>query len=216
MKKLEKKKSEKSAEGFTLPSKGSSKYKVHVICGTHWDREWRFTAEQSKLRLVELIDNMMDTLENNPDYRHFILDGGSVVLEDYLSVRPENEERLKKLFEQGRTSMVSWYTLPDMNLISPEATIRNHLVGRRVSKPFGGPMKLGFNATSYGQPAQMPQIYRGFGMGSAFFYRGTNRHQVPPVGWWDAPDGSRVLLIRGFDEVTRANWSYFAIKPILS
>ncbi|MBU8902036.1 MAG: hypothetical protein KOO69_04800 [Victivallales bacterium] len=111
--------------------------------------------------------------------------------------------------------MVSWYTLPDMNLVSPEATVRNHLIGRRVSKEFGSPMQSGFNATSYGQPAQMPQIYRGFGMNEAFFYRGTNRHQVPPVGYWDSPDGSRVLLVRGFDEVTRANWSYFAIKPIV-
>ncbi|RKY05061.1 MAG: hypothetical protein DRP56_09330, partial [Planctomycetota bacterium] len=205
----------KNAEGFTLPAKGDGKYKVHVIAGTHWDREWRFTAEQSKVRLAELIDDMMDKLEGNPGYRHFVLDGGAVVLEDYLSVRPENKERLKKLFEQGRTSMVSWYTLPDMNLVSPEATIRNHLVGRRVSKEFGGPMQSGFNATSYGQPAQMPQIYSGFGMKEAFFYRGTNRHQTPPTCWWDAPDGSRVLLVRGFDEVTRANWSYFAIKPIV-
>ncbi|MBU8902037.1 MAG: hypothetical protein KOO69_04805 [Victivallales bacterium] len=84
------KKTTKNNEGFTLPAKGEEKYKVHVICGTHWDREWRFTAEQSKIRLAELIDDMMDKLENNPDYRHFILDGGSVVLEDYLSVRPEN------------------------------------------------------------------------------------------------------------------------------
>ena len=61
----------------------------------------------------------------------------------------------------------------------------------------------------------MPQIYLGFGMKETFFYRGTNRHQVPPVGYWDSPDGSRVLLVRGFDEVTRANWSYFAIKPIV-
>ena len=42
---------------------------IHVISGTHWDREWRFSAEQSLLRLAELIDSLLDILENNPEYK---------------------------------------------------------------------------------------------------------------------------------------------------
>jgi alpha-mannosidase len=38
----------------------SNKDTVHVISGTHWDREWRFTAEQSLLRLAELVDELLD------------------------------------------------------------------------------------------------------------------------------------------------------------
>ena len=39
-------------------------YTVHVLSGTHWDREWRYTAEQSKLRLSALMDNLLDLLED--------------------------------------------------------------------------------------------------------------------------------------------------------
>ena len=209
------KKMKKNEQGFDLPAKGKGKYKVHVVSGTHWDREWRFTAEQSKLRLADLVDGVIEKLEADPNFRHYMLDGGAVVLEDYMSVRPEMFERLKALVSAGRTPTVAWYTLPETNLVMPEAMIRNLLIGRRVAKPFGGTMRAGYTATGYGQPAQLPQIYKGFGIDSATFYRGTTRYQQPPVCWWEAPDGSRVLLVRGHDEVTRTNWWYFAYMPIV-
>ncbi len=40
-------------------------------------------------------------------------------------------------------------------------------------------------------------------------YRGTNKHQVPPICHWESPDGTRIYHIRCFDEVTRNNWFYF-------
>ena len=190
------------------------KHTVHVVSGTHWDREWRFTAEQSKLRMADLIDNVINILETRPDYAHFVIDGGLVVLEDYLSVRPQNRERIKKLITADRIGIVNWYTLPGINLVAPEALIRNYLIGQRIANEFGGPMKAGYTATGYGQPSQMPQIYRGFGMESAMFYRGTNKHQTPPVSNWKGRDGSTVTLVRGFDRVTRTNWFFLAFLPI--
>ena len=44
------------------------KKQIHLISGTHWDREWRHTAEQSKLRLVDLMDGIINILENKEDY----------------------------------------------------------------------------------------------------------------------------------------------------
>ena len=40
---------------------------MHVITGTHWDREWRHTAEQSKLRLMDLIDSIVDILDKDKE-----------------------------------------------------------------------------------------------------------------------------------------------------
>jgi len=199
--------------GLPVKKKGE-KYVVHVISGTHWDREWRFTAEQSKFRLADLLDTVADTLERVPAYRQFVLDGGSVMLEDYLTIRPGSRERLARLVREGRLALTSWYTLPGINLVAPEAVIRNLQEGRRIADEFGGAMRTGYTATGYGQPSQMPQIYRGFGMEQVTLYRGTNKHAVPPVCRWTGRDGSEVLLIRGFDEVTRSNWVYYAYMPI--
>jgi len=129
----------------------TKKYIMHVLSGTHWDREWRYTAEQSKLRLADLIDSLITLMENNPEYSYFHLDGGIIVLEDYLSVHPEMEQRLARLIQKGRILLVPWYTLPDMFIVMPECIIRNLLMGRRIIEPHGKAMKSGYTATSYGQ-----------------------------------------------------------------
>lgn len=180
-----------------------------VISGTHWDREWRYTADQSLLRLTQLVDDLLDILESTPEFTCFHLDGGTIVIEDYLAVRPENTERLKRLMRQGRVISVPWYTLPEMNTVSPEALIRNLMVGKRASDEFQGGMVTGYTATSYGQISQLPQIYKGFGLQAAMTYRGTNKHQVPPICEWKSPDGTSIYHIRCFDEMTRNNWYFF-------
>lgn len=193
----------------------TKKYKMHVISGTHWDREWRYTVEQSKLRLTDLIDTLLEILEQKTEYKYFLLDGGTIILEDYLSIRPENEERIKKLIKEKRISLVNWYTLPDMFTVAPEALVRNILIGQKIGHEFGGCMETGYTATSYGQIAQLPQIYRDFGIESIYFYRGLNKHVVPPCFLWESPDGSRILAIRGFDYVTRTNWFFYVHQPLV-
>ncbi len=201
-------------DGFSMPARDGRKYHVHVVSGSHWDREWRFTAVQSKLRLADLVDDLLDMLEANPDYRCFHIDGGAVVLQDYETVRSENIERVRKLVADGRIVQSNWYTLPETNIVSPEALVRNLLVGRRVAGRYGGAMNSGYTATGYGQPSQLPQIYHGFGIDNALFYRGTNKHQTPPVFDWEGRDGSKLMMVRGFDETTRTNWFFYAYYPL--
>jgi alpha-mannosidase len=60
----------------------------HVISNTHWDREWRYPYQKNRQMLVKMMDNLLDILENEPDYKAFHLDSQSVVLTDYLEIRP--------------------------------------------------------------------------------------------------------------------------------
>ena len=103
----------------------SKKYTMHVISGTHWDREWRYTAEQSRLRLMDLLDNTLNLLESKPNFKSFCIDGGMIVIEDYLIARPENKERVKKLVKQGKWQLMNWYTLHDMNTGSVECSFED-------------------------------------------------------------------------------------------
>ncbi len=194
----------------------AKKYKMHVISGTHWDREWRHTAEQSKLRLVDLMDNIINILENKESYKCFCVDGGMIVIEDYLTIRPENRERIKKLIEAKKMWVVNWYTLPEVNTVAPESLIRNLLWGHKMAAEFGGGMKSGYTATSYGQHSQMPQLYKGFGIDTAIFYRGTNKYVIKtPLFKWEGADGSTLDTLRTFDEVTRTNWFFYVHNPIV-
>ncbi len=105
---------------------------LHLISHTHWDREWYQPFQIFRIRLVHLIDNLLAIMKNDPDYAHFMLDGQTIVLEDYLQIRPENEKYLKELIKQGRILIGPWYILPDEFLVSPEATIRNLLRGEET------------------------------------------------------------------------------------
>ena len=70
---------------------------IHLISHTHWDREWYRTFQQFRLRLVHLVDGLLDILASDRDYKHFMLDGQTIVLDDYLPMRPEAESTFKRL-----------------------------------------------------------------------------------------------------------------------
>ena len=105
---------------------------LHVISHTHWDREWYQTFQQFRLKLVQLVDNLLEILERDPDYKYFMLDGQTIVLDDYLEIRPEQEQILRAHIQSGRIVIGPWHILPDMFLVGPEAHIRNLLEGAAV------------------------------------------------------------------------------------
>ncbi len=166
--------------------------KYHVISHTHWDREWYLTFQEFRMRLVRLVDKLLAILEEYPDYQHFMLDGQTIILEDYLEIRPEREDILKQHIQEGRILIGPWHILPDMFLVSPEAHIRNLLQGDRTAQKFGPKMPVGYIPDPFGHPGQTPQILRGFGLESAALWRGLS--EQPPELRWESPDGSAVFL----------------------
>lgn len=187
------------------------KYEFHVISNTHWDREWLKPFQTYRILLVEYIDKLLDIFDKDPEFKHFHLDSQSIPLEDYIEIRPENIERLKKHINEGRLQIGPWYDLPDMNMVDGECLIRNLLRGHKLSNSFGKVMKVGYTPTSNGQISQLPQIYRGFGIDSAIFYRGINRELTPTEYIWKSPDGSEVLGIRGAAPYPRSNFWMHAL-----
>lgn len=166
---------------------------LHLVSHTHWDREWYQPFQVFRLRLVQLIDRLLDLLDSDPRYRHFTLDGQAIVLEDYLSIRPEQETKIRLHVQEGRLIIGPWYILPDEFLVSPEATIRNLLQGERVCRRFGPKMRIGYIPDPFGHIGQMPQILKGFDIHAACFRRGLS--DEPCELWWEAPDGSRVFTV---------------------
>lgn len=165
---------------------------LHVISHTHWDREWYLTFQQFRLKLVHLIDKLLDILAEDPDFKYFMLDGQTIVLDDYLLMRPEMEEVLRKHIQNGRILIGPWHILPDMFLVSPEAHLRNLLQGTRTARRFGPKMPIGYIPDPFGHPGQVPQMLRGFGIQAAALWRGVS--DLPAELWWESPDGSKVLL----------------------
>ena len=88
-----------------------------IVPHTHWDREWYRPFDHFRLELARVVDQVLDTLESDPDFTSFTLDGQAIVLEDYIEARPENEPRLRALIAAGRLETGPSYVLPDEFLV---------------------------------------------------------------------------------------------------
>lgn len=170
------------------------RYRMHVISHTHWDREWYLTFQQFRMKLVDLMDHLLDILSKDPDFRYFNLDGQTIVLEDYLEIRPERREEIEAHVREGRILIGPWYQLNDEFLVSGESTIRSLLIGHRIAGEYGPVMKVGYLPDQFGNISQMPQILRGFGIDNAIFGRGLQLAGDRKMEFmWQSPDGSHVL-----------------------
>ena len=165
---------------------------VSVVPHTHWDREWYSPFQTFRLRLVELLDGLLPSMEADPSYAHFLLDGQMAVVDDYLAIRPEAEGTLRRLNSTGRLAMGPWYILMDEFLVSGETIVRDLQLGLERAASFGGAMEVGYLPDMFGHVAQMPQILQQAGFDHAVVWRGVPSTVDKDAFWWTAPDGSTV------------------------
>ncbi len=178
-----------------MPKRSNSeKNTVFVIPHTHWDREWYATFQQFRIRLVHVMDALLDLLERDPSYTHFNFDAQTIILQDYLEIRPEKRATLDKLVRERRLGVGPWYVLPDEFLVSGESLVRNLLLGHHIADEFGHVQKVGYIPDTFGHISQLPQILQGFGIAFAMHFRGLDEGNLKSELWWQSPDGSRVLL----------------------
>ena len=186
---------------------------IILVPHTHWDREWYQTFQQFRARLVHTIDKLLDILDRDRNFSYFMLDGQTIVLDDYLEVQPEQEERLKKYTRSGRITVGPWYIQPDEFLVSGEALIRNLQMGLQRAAEFGEPMRIGYVPDCFGHIAQLPQILQGFGIDNAVFWRGVGAEARQSEFLWAAPDGTRVLVIHLADPMGYSNARMMPLVP---
>ena len=168
---------------------------VHVVSHTHWDREWYHPAERFRQRLVELIDDLLD--DPPKDGSSFLLDGQTVVLEDYLAVRPERAAELASALRERQLEAGPWFVLADELIPGGEALVRNLLTGRHTLRGLraDAPPVL-YCPDSFGHPAALPELARGFDKAVVILWRGLGGGRAPAGDtlWWSAPSGARSLL----------------------
>ncbi|MGT2950942.1 alpha-mannosidase [Streptococcus cuniculi] len=181
---------------------------VHIISHSHWDREWYQSFEGHRMQLVELFDDLFDLFEHDPEFKSFHLDGQTIVLDDYLAIRPENRAKVQSYIDQGKLKIGPFYILQDDYLISSESNVRNSLIGHQECQKWGKSTAIGYFPDTFGNMGQAPQLLKQTGLDVAAFGRG-----VKPIGFdnqvladqqftsqfsemvWQGADGSEVLGI---------------------
>ena len=164
---------------------------VHLVPHTHWDREWYLPFQDFRMRLVGLLDGLLDAMEAD-DRLRFTLDGQLATVDDYLEIRPDAEPRVAALVRAGRLAVGPWLILMDEFLVSGETIVRNLELGTRRAAELGRVMAVGYLPDMFGHIAQMPQILRRAGIADAVVWRGVPRAIDRHAFTWQSPDGSAV------------------------
>jgi alpha-mannosidase len=173
---------------------------IHLVPHTHWDREWYEPFQVFRMRLVELVDQLLDSMEAD-DRLAFTLDGQVATVDDYLEVRPEGRARIERLIAEGRLAIGPWQILMDEFLVSGETIVRNLEIGWQAAEALGAAMPVGYLPDMFGHVAQMPQILRRAGIRHAVVWRGVPAAVDRHAFTWQSPDGSAVraeYLVGGY------------------
>src|SRR5436190_526539 len=185
---------------------------IHLVPHTHWDREWYEPFQVFRMRLVELVDELLDSMEAD-DRLAFTLDGQVATVDDYLEVRPEGRPRIERLIAEGRLAIGPWQILMDEFLVSGETIIRNLEIGWSAAEGYGAAMPIGYLPDMFGHIAQMPQLLRRAGIDQAVVWRGVPAAIDRSAFAWRSPDGSTVraeYLVGGY-----GNGAYLLAIPDL-
>lgn len=179
--------------------------KVYVVAHSHWDREWYFTIEDSNNLLYLNIAHLLQLLEHDQTFTSYTFDGQVSILEDYLKMYPEDENRIRNLIQTKRLFVGPWYTQTDTLIVSVESIIRNLLYGKKIAMQFGHSMDVGYLPDVFGQNAYLPSIFKQMGITYSILQRGIHmddlKHDVNFL--WQSPDGASI----------KANYMYFGYGP---
>ncbi|MBN8505924.1 MAG: hypothetical protein J0L58_15765 [Burkholderiales bacterium] len=184
-------------------------YRVSVVVQTHWDREWYQPQQTFAERLLAVMERVCDQLDAGT-LSHFLFDGQTAALEDLLhEAEPTLGERVLTHTRAGRIALGPWYVMADEFLVSGESLWRNLEIGMQIARAHGNCQRIGYLPDSFGHIAQMPQLLRHHGIGSAVTWRGIDLRHTEFR--WVAPDGSEVdalYLTQGYYQhpLNLPNW----------
>ena len=148
-----------------------TKKKVIAYLHTHWDREWYREFEIFRLRLLRVFDNVLDMLEQNK-IPSFYFDGQVCALEDYLEIRPENTERVKKLIAEKKLFIGPFYCLVDEYLTDEPCFRKNIEIGLKISKKYGCTDFIAYLADTFGHSQNVIEILKEYGIERVIVWRG--------------------------------------------
>ena len=176
-----------------LPRAGE--FTVHLVGHAHLDLTYRWRwSETIHYAAPDTYKGVLEQMDAHPDmtFAHSQL----VLYEATQRLHPELFERICERMREGRWVVVGgMWSEPDMNLPCGESLVRQSLVAERYSREkLGVYTDIAWSPDTFGHNANLPQILRKAGLKYYVAMRCTPGDQR--CFWWEAPDGSRVLVYR--------------------
>lgn len=152
------------------------KREIKVIQSTHWDYEWYFTNNHSRVLLNFHTKELLNAFEKNKiDY--FIFDGQTSIVKEYIEDHPEDLSLIKKLNKEDKLEIGPWFSQTDQFIISGESIVKNLQTGINFSLEIGKYFNVGYVPDAFGQSQDLPKILNGFGIKEMIHWRGKKGYE---------------------------------------
>ncbi len=170
---------------------------LHIIGHSHIDAAWLWPWRDGADTVLTTFRSALNRMKETPGfcYTH----SSSAHYRWVESADPAMLAEIRARIREGRWEVVGgWPVEPDCNIPAAESFVRHSLYGKEYCRRvLGVDVKIGFNPDSFGHSAGLPTILKHAGYGYYAFMR-PQEHEMtlPLLFWWEAPDGSRVLVSR--------------------
>ncbi len=196
-----------AAETEAEPPGASDVREIIVVCKTHFDIGYTHRVKDLlvyyRTKMIDRALSLMDSSKELPPEQQFVWTSPGWVMQKVIADWPgQTPERRQRLDAAMRSGKFVTHALPftiEAELLEPEAFARGYCFADMVSRQYGLPLARGAKTTDV--PSQSRSLATGLAHGGVkFMHIGCNWpsgyvHNLPPIFWWEGPDGSRVLTM---------------------
>jgi len=166
---------------------------AHCIHHTHWDPFWYFTSQDSMVVFCYDVKEMLRAFDEGR-IEDFYLDGQTVAIDEYLTVHPEDEDRIRDLVASDRLIIGPFVSQLDPFISCGESVINNLRLGIAHAEALGKCSRIAYLADPFGHPVDFPKIFNQFGIHEFVLTRGVG--DIYGLGnefHFESNDGSSLL-----------------------
>jgi alpha-mannosidase len=173
-------------------------YTVHCVGHAHIDMNWMWSWPETVALTIDTFSTALRLMDEYPDF-HLSQSQASTykIVQDH---RPDLLERIAQRVKEGRWEVTaSHWVETDKNMASGESLCRHLLYTRRYMQELFGlsaaDVPIDWSPDTFGHSAMVPTYLAQGGVKYLYLHRpGTITAQKPGAFWWQASDGSRVLV----------------------
>jgi alpha-mannosidase len=187
----------------------AKQYTIHCIGHAHIDMNWLWSWQETVATTNDTFITVLKLMEEFPAFTFSQSQG--VVYEIVRQYNPDLFAQIKQRIREGRWEVTAPHWVEgDKNLASGESLARHLLYTRRWMKQHLGlepeDIQIDWEPDTFGHAHTIPAIDSRGGVKHYYCCR-PGEPDRPPVFWWRAPDGSKLLVNK------EINWYNSTIAP---
>ncbi|MFI4910286.1 MAG: alpha-mannosidase [Sedimentisphaeraceae bacterium JB056] len=188
----------RKAEEILSPFSAVAKeYTIHCVGHAHIDMNWQWNWPETVAVVNDTFTTVLRLLDKYEDFCFSQSQGA--VYDIVRKYNPEMLKRIKAYVQQGRWEIAaSQWVEGEKNFVSGESLVRHLLYTREFCKEHfdldAEDVSIDWEPDTFGHANTIPMILSGGGVSHYYCGRTGEDDDLPPIFYWQSPDGSKVLV----------------------